>query len=199
MSGKLARLGLVSTALAASLAFVNGTSAHELRPAIADVTVASDSVTVAVELALEAFVAEIDVSVYENTDEAPNAERYDVLRAMPPAEIEVELRGAWDRLAPNFLLRAGDAPLVAEITGVDIPDVGDMDLVRDTVLTVTAALPDDGSDVTVGWTANNGPLVIRHIGAGDAAYSGLLDGGQVSEPLPRSESGGGFFRFLFGE
>ena len=199
LRAKLARWAVVSTVLAQLAGFVNTAAAHELRPAIADVSVAADSVTVVVELALEALVAEVDVSVIDNTDESPNAARYDTLREMVPTALEAELRAAWPNLAGNFLLAAGDTALQAQIAEVAIPDVGDMDLVRDTVLTLTAALPDDGSDVTVGWTANNGPLVIRQIDAGDNAYSALLDGGRVSEPMPRQSGGGGLFQFLFGD
>lgn len=197
----LARCLLLSTLLVHMLADVKGAEAHELRPAIADVSVGADRVIVRIELTLEALVAEIDVSEVDDTDDAPNAARYDDVRALDAAALEQELRAAWPSLARNFLISAGSAALNPDIAAVEIPDVGDMDLVRDSVLTLTATLPADESPVTVGWTANNGPLVIRQVDAGDNAYAALLDGGELSEPLPRqafaTESVGDvFFRFL---
>lgn len=176
----------LSTALLVTLLFAPRAAAHELRPAIADVTVTATTVTVEIELALEALVAEIDVSAIDNTDDSPNAARYDELRAKAPAELEAELRAAWPGLRQNFLMAAGDTALDPQIAGVTIPDDVDPELARDTQLTLTATLPADGSPVTVGWTANNGPLVVREMATGGVgAYAGLLDGGQVSDPLPR--------------
>ncbi|KMW59737.1 putative membrane protein [Candidatus Rhodobacter oscarellae] len=191
----------MSTVIALALSLVNAAQAHELRPAIADVSVGADEVSVEIELALEALVAEIDVSEIDDTDAAPNAARYDALRAMDPAALEAELRGAWDGLAENFLFSAGEAGLRPAILSVAIPEVGDLDLVRDSRITLSAALPDDGTPVTIGWTANNGPLVIRQVDAGDDAYSALLDGGEVSEALPRQgyaaeTAGSVFWRFI---
>jgi hypothetical protein len=171
--------------------FVKGAAAHELRPAIADVSVGAEQVTLRIDLALEALVAEIDVSEIENTDASPNAARYDALRAEPPAALEAELRAAWPSLSANFLIQAGETALTAEIAEVEIPEIGNVELVRDSVLTLVSDLPEDGSALRVGWTANNGPIVIRQVDAGEGAYAGLLEGGELSAELPRPEGGAG--------
>jgi hypothetical protein len=191
----LLRLSIVLAALGA---IVKGAQAHELRPAIADVTVSSDSVVLRIELALEALVAEVDVSEVDNTDEAPNAEAYDAYRLMEPGALEAALREAWADLAAEFMIAAGETALRAEIAEVVIPEVGNVELVRDSMLTLGAALPDDGSAVAVGWAARNGPLVVRQDGMGDDGYAALLQGGELSKPLAR-QGGGGVLRFLFGE
>ena len=200
---KLARAGLVSMTVLGLLLFVNVAASHELRPAIADVTVTETDVTIEIELTLEALVAEIDVSVIDNTDLSPNAARYDLLRQMAPLDLEAELRAAWGNLSDNFLIKAGEADLRADVLSVDIPEVGDLDLVRDSKLSLVARLPDDGSGVAVGWTAKNGPIVVRQIGAGERAYAALLDLGELSDPMPRQKAEGGFasrvFRFFFGD
>lgn len=167
------------------LGLVTEARAHELRPAVADITVGRDQVTVEIELALEAMLARIDASLLGDTDEAPNAARYDGLRAMAPGVIEDMLRAQWLSLRGNILLSAGDTALTPEIAAVIVPSIGDVELVRDSRLTLAAALPTDGSAVTFGWTANNGPLILRQMGAGDDAYSAILDIGEVSKPLPR--------------
>jgi hypothetical protein len=163
-------------------------AAHEIRPSIADVDIAEDSLTLDIQLTLESMVAGIDLDRFTNTNDAPQAERYDALRAMDPAALEAAFRQAWPDLARGFTLRAGNTPVTPEIAGVDIAGVGDIELARDSVLRLRAALPVDGTPVTVGWVAAYGPLVVRQTGEGDAAYSGYLTGGALSTPLPRDEA-----------
>lgn len=167
------------------LGLVTEAPAHELRPAVADITVGRAEVTVEIELALEAMLARIDASLVGDTDEAPNAARYDGLRALAPGAIEDMLRAQWPSLRGNILLSAGETALIPEIAAVIVPSVGDVELVRDSRVTLVADLPPDGSAVTFGWTANNGPLILRQMGAGDEAYSAILDIGEVSKPLAR--------------
>ncbi len=188
---KLARLRPVSSAqgvllgLVIALSGITAGQAHELRPAIADVTVDATSFTMEIQLSLEAIVAGIDLQQVDNSNEAPEAEQYDDLRAMPPEDLEQVLGDMWPSLVPGLKIMAGDTVITPDIDQVTVPEVGDLDLARDSVLRLTAALPDDGTAVTVGWIAKYGPLVIRQTGDGDAAYSGYLIDGQISAPLPR--------------
>ncbi len=189
---KLACRASLSSAAALALSLVIwlaaafAASAHEIRPAIADVTVGAERLSLDLTLTLESLVAGIDLQGIEDTDEAQGADRYDTLRALPPDALERELRGRWPELAGEFLLMAGETALTPEIGGVEIPEVGDVTLPRDSRLTLTAALPPGDDPVTVGWVARNGPLVLRQVGAGEDAYAALLEGGQVSQPLPRT-------------
>lgn len=199
---KLARFVAVSMAL---LCFVitdmRSAQAHEIQPAIADVSVDAETVTAVITLSVEALAAKVDLSTWANTDDDPNAAQYDALRAMSPADLETALRQDWNSLRDGFNIQAGGAPVVPEIAAIQIPEVGNLALTRESVLTVTGALPADGSDVTLGWAARNGPLVIRQVNAGDDAYSDLLEDGQISEPLPRQgyaaeTAGSVFLRFI---
>ncbi len=160
--------------------------AHEIRPAISDVLVEADRVQMSIVVVLEPLIAGIDLEGLDDTDNAPEAERYDALRLLPPDELEAAFRAAWPDIQPGFLFQAGETPLTLEILQVEIPDTGDVTLPRDSRLLLAAALPPDGTDVTVGWVAAYGPLVVRQRDGGDDAYSALLDSGAVSEPLPRT-------------
>jgi len=160
--------------------------AHEIRPAIADVRVDADRVQMSVLITLEALAAGIDLDGLDDTDNAPGAARYDTLRALSAQELETAFRDAWPDLRQGFLFRAGDQPLDLDILDLDIPEPGDLDLPRDSRLLVAADLPPGRSDVTVGWVAAYGPLVVRQREGGDDAYSALLESGAVSEPLPRT-------------
>lgn len=160
-------------------------AAHEVRPAIADVAVSATTLDITLRAPLEPLIAGMDLAGLEDTNLSPLADRYDTLRAEEPAALEAALRAAWPQVAARITLMAGDTRLEPVIAGVSIPEAGDLTLPRDAELRLTAALPDDGTPVTVGWDASFGSVVVRQVGGGDQAYTAILQGGAVSEPLPR--------------
>lgn len=206
---KLARRRAVSSAMAATLGLVIWlaamvqAAAHEIRPAIADVTVGADQVTLRLVLTLEPMVAGIDLQGLDNTNAAPGdlAARNDALRALAPADLEQAFRDAWPDLRDGFTIQTGDRVLVPEIAALAIPEPGDTTLPRDSQLTLRADLPAGTAPVRVGWDAAFGALILRQTGGGADAYSALLEGGTLSAPLPRTgfatESAGTvFLRFI---
>lgn len=157
--------------------------AHEINPAVADVTVGATQIEMVIRLPAEALLAGVDLSVYTDTNDAPQASTYDSLRGLSAEALATELREEWPRLAEGFLVTAS-APVVMELVEVKTAPVGDVSLPRDTGVVLQGVLPNDGSDVTVGWVAAYGPLVVRQ-GEGDNTYDAFLEGGAVSAPLPR--------------
>lgn len=158
-------------------------AAHEMRPAIADLSFPEQSARVTVALNLEAAIAGIGPE-HEDTADAPNAQTYDALRAAPPAD----LRTAFERFAPQFLsqltMRSGDTPLALSVDALDIPPVGNTDQSRETTLTLTAPLPAGTDAVTFGWNKALGPLILRAPGETDTApYSAFLQDGTLSDPI----------------
>lgn len=165
--------------------FVGTAAAHEIRPAIADVTLSEDRITVDIRLTAETLLAGIDLDGLEDTDEAPEAEEYDALRAEPASVIAGKMRNSWSSLRNGLIVQAGDAQILLDLDRVTVGEIGDVELPRDTEVTLSAPLPRDGSMVQIGWVAANGPLIVRQAEGGDDAYAGFLDNGALSEPLPR--------------
>ncbi len=155
--------------------------AHELRPAIADMTMTDGRVSLAVALNLEAVVAGIGAD-HDDTDDAPEAAIYDALRKSDSSR----LREAFDAFEPEFLskltLQAGEDTLQPRIAAVAIPEIGDTDLARESVVTLDADLPDGAESVTVGWDAGLGPLILRAPGKTEP-YSAYLTDGALSDPI----------------
>ncbi len=196
----LALLGVMSTVLA--ITFASAVAAHEIRPAISDVELSEEEVNITIKLTGEALVAGIDLAGLNDTNEAPEAELYDQLRALPPEELADQFRGSWDQIAPGFMLKAGDADVALELGEVSVADVDDLELPRDTTVRLSGTLPSDGSDIRFGWDSAYGPLIVRQAGGGDEAYAGFLENGALSEALPRTgaatESAGAvFWRYIF--
>jgi HupE / UreJ protein len=160
-------------------------AAHEVRPGVADVVVGETTVEITLTAPLEPIIAGMDLAGLEDTNLSPLASRYDALRAESPAGLETALRAAWPGIAARMTLLAGETRLDPQIARVTVPEVGDVGLPRDSVLTITATLPDDGSPVRIGWDASFGSVVVRQVGGGDDAYTAILQGGTLSEALPR--------------
>lgn len=176
-------------------------AAHEIRPAVSDVLVETDRVQMSILMTLEPLVAGIDLQGLDDTDNAPQADRYDALRALPPADLDAAFRAAWPDLSGGFRLLAGDTVLAPRILSLDIPETGDVALPRDSRLLIAADLPNDGTAVTIGWSAAFGPLVVRQREGGDDAYAALLEDGATSAALPRTgiateTAGQVFLRFI---
>lgn len=183
----------------AALSLNVGAGAHEVQPSVMDVEVGPAEVVMRLRTAVEPLVAGVDLSAVADTDESPLAGRVDALRLMPPEALAAEVERAWPAIAARIALAAGDAALAPALDSVEIPPVGDPELRRDSVLVLSASLPDDGSPVTIGWDGALGGLVVRQ-GTAEEGYSGFLAAGGETEPLPR-EGGAGVLdrlRGLFG-
>ena len=160
-------------------------AAHEVRPAITDVTVGDTTVEVILTAPLEPIIAGMDLAGLEDTNLSPLADRYDALRTEDPAALEAALRAAWPGIAARITILAGETRVEPVIASVLVPDLDDLSVPRDSVLTFTATLPDDGSAVRIGWDASFGSVIVRQMGGGQDAYSAILSGGTLSEALPR--------------
>lgn len=161
-------------------------TAHEIRPAIADAQVAPSQVELSIRMTIESLIAGINLDGLDDTNNAPEAAIYDRFRAMEPADLEAALQEAWPRIAQGFVIETGGERVVPELVSAAIPAVGDFELPRDSVLILTAALPEGTDDVVIGWQRNYGPLILRQVGGGDDAYEAFLTSGDLSDPLPRS-------------
>jgi hypothetical protein len=180
-------LWLFKLALGAALSMGMALSAHahEVRPAVSDVTVGETSVEIILRAPLEPIIAGMDLAGLEDTNLSPLAGRYDALRAEDPAALEAALRAAWPGIAARITLLAGETRLDPVIAQVTVPEVGDIDLPRDSELRITADLPADDTPVQIGWDAGFGSVVVRQMGGGADAYTAILAGGTLSVALPR--------------
>ena len=169
-----------------SIAFVFTAAAHEVQPAVADVKIDAERVTITLTTAIEPLVAGIDLGSVADTDESPLADRNDALRALSPEDLAAALTEAWPGIAGDITLRAGDTDLVPDLGDITVPPVGDVEIRRDSTFTLTADLPAGEDPVTFGWDASLGGLIVRQVVAEGEGYSDYLTNGALSEPMPRT-------------
>ena len=185
--------------MVAALLAVWGTAplAHETQPAIAQGTVGPELLEVMIGLNAEAQLAGVDQSVYTDTNDAPQAEEYDRLRALPAEELLALIEASWPELRARFSLE-GAGPL-SFIEGMVVPPSSE-DLARETILTLSAPLDEGAEGIHLGWAPVIGGLVLREIRDGQT-YAARLEGGELSELLPKTgvveeTASEAFWRFL---
>ena len=167
---------------------------HTLRPAIVDIvfTVGAEA-KVTIQANAEALIAGIGPQ-HEDSEDAPQAETYDRLRALDPAA----LAEAFTRFEPDYgaslRLRFDGRTADLSFAGIDVPPVGDVRDARLSVIHYTASIPAGASTADARYPARYGDAVIRFSVAGDAAATSfwLTDGAEsppvrmAAELAPRS-------------
>lgn len=162
--------------------------AHEIRPSIADVLVSTDTVDIELTLTLESIIAGIDLAELEDTNASPLSGQYDTLRGLAPMQLQAAFAAAWNDIAKGFILQAGDRAVALEHSDTNVPEIGDVAVPRQSIISLHADLPDDASDVVFGWISEYGALVVRQVVANGDGYAAYLIGGELSAPMPRGHS-----------
>ena len=157
-------------------------AAHELRPAIAEAVIGpGEALALDLSLNAEALLAGIGPE-HEDTDDAPEAARYDALRALEPAALEEELRAFVPRLIDGIGLTAGGGEVALALDSVRVPPVGDTDRARLTELRLTGALP---IGEALGWRFDpafgDSVLRLRMAGADEPFDSVYVAAGNAAE------------------
>jgi hypothetical protein len=160
--------------------------AHEVAPTIADLTVSEGTAQLSLRINLEAFLAGVDLDVVEDTNNAPEAQDYDVLRALSEAALASrapDLLNGWNALP---LITIDGIPLVLQSSEIVVPIGVDPELPRIAEWELTADAP-MGTALVVTWPKGGGDLVLRQQGV-EEPFTGLISGGS-SSPVIGLEGG----------
>ncbi|MGR3272222.1 HupE/UreJ family protein [Thalassococcus profundi] len=163
-------LGLVAATTAA---------AHEVSPAIADLTVTDGRAEFELAFSAEAVIAGVDLEGVQDTNATDQAAEVDALRALPPEELEARLRETVPDMVAAMDLRVDGEPVPLEVESIAIPPVGNVDLTRSTVLVLSGPVPQGAGVAEMQWPAEYGTLILRQQGV-EEPYTGYLTGGEGS-------------------
>lgn len=171
---------LIKLALVLSLSS-SPAAAHEVVPTIADLTVAEGRAELNLRINLEAFIAGVDLDTVEDTNDAPQAQEYDALRALSAQALAArapELLDGWNALP---VLSVDGVPVTLQSVSMTVPEGVDIELPRIAEWTLSADMP-QGAAVTMAWPSGGGDLVVRQQGV-DAPFTGLVSGGSASPAI----------------
>lgn len=176
--------------------FMGPARAHEIRPAVADLSITpattiappTNQLHIAIEFSTEMFLAGLDASLVSNTDDAPQGKDYDALRNLSPAALEKQFSQQWPRFKRALTGLAGTQVLEFQFKSLEVEDNPMISLPRSSKLSVYAALPSDNSAIQFGWDEKLGPLVLRQQSKTinpDDLYTAYLAPGSMSAPISR--------------
>ncbi|MEK9671415.1 MAG: HupE/UreJ family protein [Rhodospirillaceae bacterium] len=184
MSTRALTLGAVLVFFMAVFALPS--SAHEVRPAVADVDIQADKAVIDIRVTLEPLALGINLNNLKNTNDAPEAADYGALRAKSAEVLETAFRAMWPKLQSGIRVTVAGKAQAPDLTWVQIGDAPSLNLPRDSRIRFIAPLPPGYDPVTFGWAAQFGPIIVRQVNAGKDAYTGYLRNGEDSQPLPRT-------------
>lgn len=158
--------------------------AHEVTPAIIDLSFEKGvSFTLAMTLNLESLVAQLGEG-HSDTSQAANADVYNRLRALPPGELRKEFDAFTPTLLAGMVVEIDGKPVPTFVKRLAIPEVGDLDLPRESLLEISGALPRGANGLTWRWSPTFGAAILRERKAdGKLGYSDYLSGGAGSAEI----------------
>ena len=145
------------------LFFIKSSYAHELRPAIANLNIyEKDNIinaNLSIQLNLEAIIAGIETSL-SNTEESKKTEEYEYLREMSPKILLSEFNSKIKNFDNKINLTSNNSNLNLTLISVEIPEVGNTDLIRDTIVTFEIKNIKERK-LKFFWDKNLGSIILR--------------------------------------
>jgi hypothetical protein len=168
---------MISILLASSLQ----SAAHEVTPNIAEIFVDSKSITVELRFNAEAFLARIDLSSIENTDDAEQVSSYQSLRDLSADELAQFFGSNWQRFTARLKLQSSTLTQthVLEFIQILVPNTDDPALPRLSNLTLRSARLDENA-ITFTLGKEFGSTILRQMGV-DEGLTQYLAPGQTSD------------------
>ena len=166
------------------LIFTHAAIAHEIRPTITDIVVNNDSTyELSYRMNLEAMLAGIS-DEHTDTDESANADVYDGLRLLDPSALEQQ----WLEFQPDFIQRIKVAingnHVSPDYQGIEIPEIGDVDVSRTSIVKFRGELISKNASLTIGWDKVFGKQIVRVSNAeGEDLYTAYLEAGGISDDI----------------
>ncbi len=164
------------------LSFFSSAQAHEIEPSIVDFVYNKEGYyQMSISLNMEAMLAEIG-SEHDDTSESDNVDKYLRLRKLDATALANE----FDQFSPNLLngmtLSFDGKPQSLTILDMDIPDVGDPELVRESRVHFAGLIPQTTKNMQWQWDKRFGNAVIRIATDGNPElYSSFLIDGKASD------------------
>ena len=173
--------------------------AHEIRPAVADLSMASappsaddkalpNRLSITIDLNAELFLAGLDASLVSNTDDTPQGKDYDALRVLAADQLAQKFTNQWPDFEKALTGLADDRPLFFQLDAIEVEDNPAVTLPRSSKIQISAPLEPNDVRIRFGWNAALGPLVIRQQSQTEKPenlYTAYLEPGTISAPIKR--------------
>jgi hydrogenase/urease accessory protein HupE len=156
--------------------------AHTIRPSVATIIVeSSGELDIRIRTNAEAMLAAIGTE-HTDTNDSPNAERYNNLRAMEAGLLAQQFSAFAPTLSDLPILEVDGAALAVSYVGLEVPPVGDKELARDSVILLKAKVVSGAGEIIWAWPENYGSSVVRFsYRNAEEGQSQWLQSGEISD------------------
>lgn len=175
----LVQMLAVSTLLLITMTSARG---HEVGATVGDLSVEKGEAILSLRITLESFLAGIDLDSAEDTDDVPQAADYDALRALSAAELDERMRAFAPQMLGALTLNVDGDAIPLQISSLDIPEIGDVELPRTSQLELRASVSGEPSTMQLTWPDGYGSLLLRQIGP-ENPFTGYIAGGETSPKI----------------
>ena len=164
--------------------FATPASSHEIKPAIVDLIISDGIASIDFKINAEQVLANVDASIYQDTNDSPQAELYDQFRAKSEEDLKNDIQQNWNLFQEQISLKGINESSRLDLIDISTDPVVNIELPRDTNLSTQIALNENS--FTVQFKNTFGPVVIRQFEdfeKENMIYSSYLQPGQESEEL----------------
>lgn len=162
--------------------------AHEITPNIADISINRKSITVELRFNVEAFLARIDLSLIQDTDDAEQISNYKNLRTLNSDSLSALFQENWQHFSNQIEINSSTFGKVIKLdfVSLSVPYLEELDLPRLSIVTFNVNLPDVGA-VTFRLSEIFGSTILRQFGV-EEGLTQYLAPGQTSDAMQRNVS-----------
>ena len=167
--------------------------ADVVKPALIEINSHMDgNVHIEIRASIEALLTGINAQ-YKNTQDAPTAAEYDVLRKMPPVELEAEFVTFHQDMLDSVFLKTEKGKVALSIDQVKIPEPGYTKVPRISIIVLSGIIPASSKSLQWYYPARYGDNAVRVRQVDDANEKWhwsewqWLRNDQASEPFSLTE------------
>ena len=116
---------------------------HEIKPAVMDITIIEGNASIEFKLNAETVLSEIDASLYQDTNDSPQSQKYDALRALSTEEVEKMVIENENKFTDKIKINIGDETIPLSLRNVNTFQEINDEFPRDTTLNIGFEIKDE--------------------------------------------------------
>ena len=142
--------------------FFNHLSAHEIKPAIVEFNKVKNQINIVLKFNAEAFLANIDASVYKETINFSNSIKYSELRLLPGKILKEKVFESRDQIINSIFIKTSKKQLNLKLVEIDVLEEKNIEKVRFTKVYLKTDNKFIETPITFSAKKIFGPLIFKN-------------------------------------
>ena len=142
--------------------FFNQLSAHEIKPAIIEFNKVKNQINIVLKFNAEAFLANIDASVYKETINFSNSLKYSELRVLPREILKEKVFESKDQIINAIFIKTSKKQLNLKLVEIDVLEEKNIEKVRFTKVYLKTENKFIETPITFSTKKIFGPLIFKN-------------------------------------